>query len=76
MATTFQKNASLQRDKVELIGHVNVQSCLLIFLYQPINLQYSLLIVVQPIRIRLSVVYASWGISNTVEDNSDINIPY
>ena len=57
--------------------HVNVQSCLLIlFQYQPISLLYSWLSVEQPFRCRLSVLYASLWISNTIEDNSNNNTPY
>ena len=51
-----------------LLGHIIVQSCLLIiFQYQPISLQYSWLSVEQPFRFRLSDVYVSLRISNTVE---------
>ena len=58
-------------------GHVNVQSCLLIiFWYQLVSLQYSWLSVEQPIRFWLGVEYASLGISNTIEDNSNVNMPY
>ena len=60
-----------------LIGHVNVQSChLIIFQYQPIRLQFSWLSVEQPTRFRLSVVYASLGIFNLIEDISNVNMPY
>ena len=47
-------------------------------LCQPISLQYSWLSVEQPIRFQLSVVYTSLGIgiSNTIEDNSNVNMPY
>ena len=59
------------------IGYVNVQiRLLIIFQYQPISLQYSLQSVEQPITFRLSVVYTSSGISNIIEDNSNINMPY
>ena len=53
------------------------QSCLLIiiFQYQLTCMQYSYLSVVQPIIFQLRVVYASLGISNTVEDNSKIECP-
>ena len=55
------------------IGHVFVHSCLfVIFQDQPISFQYSGLSVKQPIRFRLRVVYASLGISNTEEDNSNV----
>ena len=58
-------------------GHINVQSChLIIFQYQPISLQYSWLIVEQPIRFQLGVVYAQLGISNTIEDNSKAKMRY
>ena len=58
------------------IRHVSVQSCLLIiFQYQPISLQYPWLSVEQPIRFQLSLVYASLGISNTIEDNCNVNMP-
>ena len=57
-------------DVIVLVEHVNVQSCLLIlYQYQPMSLQYSWLSVEQPIRFRLSVVYATLGISNTMEDD-------
>ena len=60
------------------IGHVNVHSCLLItfitFQYQPIRLQYSWLSVEQSAECRL--IYASLGISNLIEDNSNVNMPY
>ena len=57
------------------IAHDNVQSCpLIIFQYQPISLQYSSLSVEQPIRLQLSVIYASLGISNTIKD-SNVNMP-
>ena len=39
-------------------------------------MQYSWLSVEQPIRLRPSVVYASLGISDTIEDNSYVNMPY
>ena len=58
-----------------VIWHVNVQS-FIIFQYQPIGLQYSVLSVEHPIRFRLRVVYASLGISNTIGDNSNVNMPY
>ena len=59
------------------IGHVNVQSCLLIiFQYQPISLQYSWQSVEQPIRFQLSVVYLLLESSNTKEDNSNVNTPW
>ena len=47
-------------------------------LCQPISLQYSWRSVEQPIRFQLSVVYTSLGIgiSNTIEDNSSVNMPY
>ena len=62
---------------VDQIGHVNVQSCLLIiFKHRPISLQSSWLSAEQPIRFRLSVVYAALGISNTIEANSNVNMPY
>ena len=62
---------------LKLIGHINAQSFLLIiFQFQPISLQYSRLSVEQPIRFRLSVVFASLGISKTIEDNSNVNMPY
>ena len=62
---------------IEAVGPGNVQSCLLIFFqYQPISLQYSLRSVEQSIRFRTSVVYASLGISNTIEDNSLLFIFY
>ena len=58
-------------------GHLNVQSCLrIIFQHQPISLQCSWLSVEPPIRFWLSFVYASLGISNTIEDNSNFNMPY
>ena len=56
-----------------VIGYVYVQSCLLIvFQYRAISSNYQL---EQPIRFRLSVVYASLGISNTIKDNSNDNMP-
>ena len=62
---------------LKLIGHVKAQRVLLIiFQFQPISLQYSRLSVEQPIRFRLSVVFASLGISKTIEDNSNVNMPY
>ena len=60
------------------IAQVNVQSFLLTnFQYQPISLQFSWLSVEQPIRFRLSVVYTctSLRISNTIEDNSNVDMP-
>ena len=52
------------------------QSYLLtIFQYQPIDMQYLGLNVEQPIKLWLSVVLASLGISNTLDDNSNINTP-
>ena len=52
------------------IGHVDVQSCLLIiFQYQPITLQYSWLSVEQPIRFSLT---ASLRISNTIEASTEL----
>ena len=60
----------------EIIGHVYVQSCLLImFQYWPISLQSFQLSVERPIRFGLSAVWASLGISTTEEDNSNINMP-
>ena len=45
----------------QLIGHVNVQNCLLIiFQYQPITLQYSWLSVEQPIGFWLSDFFNTW----------------
>ena len=38
--------------------------------------RYSCLSFEQPIRFRLSVVYATLGISNTIEDNPYVNMPY
>ena len=38
--------------------------------------RYSCLCVEQPIRFRMSVVYASLGNSNTRTDNSNVNMPY
>ena len=53
------------------IGHVHVQSCLLIiFRYQPISLQCSWL----TIGFRMSE--ALLGIYNTIEDNSNAIMPY
>ena len=72
-STTIEKRITHWRI---IIGHVNVQSCLLIiFQYQPISLQYSWLSVEQPIRV-VYVVYASLGISDTMVDNSNVNMPY
>ena len=49
--TIIWSAASLALDMLLLIGHVNVQSCLLIiFQHQPISLKYSWLSVEQPIR--------------------------
>ena len=47
-------------------------------LFPNISLQYSRRSVEQPIRFQLSVVYTSLGIgiSNTIEDNSSVNMPY
>ena len=60
----------------DVIGHVNVQNCLLIiFKYQPSSLQISCLSVEQPIRFSLGVVCASLGISITIEDNSNVFMP-
>ena len=61
---------------IAIISYVNLQSCLLIiFQYQPICMQYSWLSVEQPVRFRLSIVYASLGISNTKEDARNVNMP-
>ena len=54
----------------DLIGHVNV------FKYQPISLQFSCQSVEQTIRFSLGVVYVSLGISITIEDNSNVYMPY
>ena len=59
------------------IGLVNVQSCVfIIFQYQPISLQHSLLTVEKPIIFWLSVVQASNGIFNKWEDNSNVNMSH
>ena len=52
------------------------RACLLnIFQYQPITLRYTWLSVEQPIGFPLIDVYASSGISNKWEDNSNVNMP-
>ena len=59
------------------MGHVNVQSCLLIvFEYQPISFyQYSWLSVERAFRFWSSVVQELLGVSNTEEGNSNVAYP-
>ena len=58
------------------MGHVNVQSCLLIiFQYQPISLQHYSLSVEKPIGFWLTdFLDASMGIPDTDEDNSNVKM--
>ena len=70
--------------KTNSIGHVNNQSYFLIIISLSTNQLAVLLtecwtvdsLVEQPLRFRLSVVYASLGITNITEDNSNVNMSY
>ena len=66
----------------KILGHAPVGKCfityqsflLIILQYQPTSSQYSWPSIKQPIRFRLSVVFASLGISKAIDDISNVHM--